>query len=348
MKQHIFYTVIFIALLSCTKTIDFEHESYANQVVVNGVISPDRHFSVSIQKSNSIMTKSNVFQSIEGSMDLYEDDVLIKKFPKQLGGFSAQDIYPKPGKTYKMVISSEGKEVVTETTIPDKVEILSIDTSSVKSPGGSRFFFYKVKFKDSPGDDYYQVAVHNLTLRRIETLNQVQKKEVSYSLQSKYYWIMTEDPVFKSVYNNFGDEDVIDIGPRNDYFIFPDDYFDGKEYTLQLSISKNIFTYYGSGAYYQPYGGGPNNKNDIISERTTLYVHRLSKDFYNYMKSLKLYDHYRDFPFAEPVPVYSNVKNGVGIFAGFNNESKYSFEEIYIPYSMDTIKLGGYTGLYGY
>jgi hypothetical protein len=47
--------------------------------------------------------------AVEGSMELFEDGTLIRQFPKQLGGFSATDIIPKPGKTYRMVITSEGK-----------------------------------------------------------------------------------------------------------------------------------------------------------------------------------------------------------------------------------------------
>ncbi|MGE5395011.1 MAG: DUF4249 family protein, partial [Candidatus Saccharibacteria bacterium] len=85
-----------------------------------------------------------------------------------------------------------------------------------------------------------------------------------------------------------------------------------------------------------------------IYNRFTLHVQRISKDLYNYLKYLELYDYYHENPIAEPVPVYSNVKNGAGIFAGFNDDAKYTFEKIYIPFSKDTIKIDNTSNGGGY
>lgn len=154
----------------------------------------------------------------------------------------------------------------------------------------------------------------------------------------------TDDPVFKSVYNNSGEE-IFDMGPENRYYIFTDDFFEGKERTIQ--IRKDF--YYNN---FDPSNPQLNNMPETIYDRFTIHVQRLSKDLFNYMKYLELYNYYHDNPISEPVPVYSNVKNGAGIFAGFNDEARFTFENVYIPYSMDTIKIeqdpynGG--GGYGY
>ncbi|HCY43474.1 MAG TPA: hypothetical protein DHV48_19425 [Prolixibacteraceae bacterium] len=339
MKKHIIFSLIFAALFSCTKTIDFDEEEMASQVVVNGVISPNNIFSAYLRKSGSILIERVNNQPTDGTMDLYEDGVLIRQFASQLGVFSATDIMLKRGKSYKMVILSNGKEIITETMIPEQAEVLSIDTTSLFDVNRVRRTQYKVKIKDQVGDDYYRIVVMNEQLMQMKAADA--KNGVKYYYSNTQYWVNSEDPVFKSLYNNMGEE-IIDMGPENDYYIFPDDYFKGKEYSIQFQMSPNGY------GLYSPYHYGENSPYKKLFERNVIHVQRLSKDLYNYLKYLKLYNHYHDNPFSEPVAVYSNVKNGTGIFAGFNDDTQFSFEKTYIPYSMDTIKLeeGGY--YYGY
>lgn len=325
-------TIIFLILtiaISCTKTIDFDDEGYANQIVINSTISNNSYFKAYTSKSTSILTNDHSSSPVEASMDLYEDGTLIRQFPTQLGGFSATDIIPKAGKTYRMVITSEGKKMEAETVLPNKVDVISVDTASVESYNNSRSILIKMKIKDTEGDDYYRIVY------LLET--------ISYQMDSKgarrYYrsfnqsGIASDDPVFKSVYNNFGDE-IID-GPGNDYNIFPDTYFNGKEYAVRFRTTPG---FYGNTSF--GYGGTK------IYERNEIHIQKLSKDFYNYLKYLKLYRFYHNNPFAEPVPIYSNIKNGIGVFAGYNDEVKLEYEKKFIPFSMDTIKLE--QGSYGY
>ena len=330
MKKRIIIFLIFLIAVSCTKTIDFDDEGYANQVVVKSILSTDNYFISSIAKSGSILVNRQSNPPVEGSMDLYEDGNLIRQFPNQLGGFSASDIKPKAGKTYRMVISSDGKMLEAETTIPNKTIVISVDTTSVKSYNNLRNILIKMKIKDPEGDDYYRIVFMWETISYLQDSKGGRKYYRSYTQSG----IASDDPVFKSVYNNFGEE-IID-GPGNDYNIFPDTYFNGKEYSVRFRTTPG---YYGNTYSFGSYG-------TQIYVRNEIHIQKLSKDFYNYLKYLKLYRFYHDNPFAEPVPIYSNVKNGIGIFAGYNDEVKLEFEKKFIPFSMDTIKLE--QGSYGY
>jgi hypothetical protein len=188
------------------------------------------------------------------------------------------------------------------------------------------------------GEDFYRLVIFQDALVKFpaEKGNNDTTRYFLYKIQNQ---ILSDDPVFKSVYNNFGDE-IIDYGPGNDYSIFPDTYFQGKEYTLQFKT----YFYYSNPANPNLGGGGSGNSNPAsgpqkIFDRTTIHIQHLSKDLYAYLKYLKLYQNYHSNPFSEPVAVYSNVKNGAGIFAGFNDEAKFIYEDTYIPYSIDTIKV---------
>jgi hypothetical protein len=330
MKKLIIIFLIFTIASSCTKTIDFDDEGYANQIVINSTISTNSYFTAYTSKSTSILTNNHSSSPVEGSMDLYEDGNLIRQFPTQLGGFSATNIIPKAGKNYRMVITSEGKKLEAETILPNKVDVVSVDTASVESANNLRNILIKMKIKDPEGDDYYRIVYMWETISYIQDSKGARKYYRSYNQSG----IASDDPVFKSVYNNFGDE-IID-GPGNDYHIFPDTYFNGKEYSVRFRTTPG---YFGNTYSYGSYG-------TRIYERNEIHIQKLSKDFYNYLKYLKLYRFYHDNPFAEPVPIYSNIKNGIGIFAGYNDEVKLEYEKKFIPFSMDTIKLE--QGSYGY
>jgi len=339
MRKYILFILMIVSILACNKTLDFDDEGYANQIVVNSTISTNSNFVSYITKSRSILTKNQTNTPVEGSMELFEDGKLIRQFPTQLGAFSATDIITKAGKSYRMVITTEGKKLEAETIIPNKVEVLSVDTASVKENNNLRNIIINLRIKDPEGDDYYRIVYMRETISSIQDNKGVRKYYRSYNQSG----IASDDPVFKSVYNNFGDE-IID-GPSNEYSIFPDDYFNGKEFSVKFRTTPG---YYGN-YYYSDYGGAYGyGASKLIYERNEIQVQKLSKDLYNYLKYLKLYNFYHDNPFAEPVPVYSNVKNGIGIFAGYNDEVKLQYEKKFIPFSMDTIKIeeGGYS--YGY
>lgn len=333
MKKYILIILLLATIFSCTKTLDFDEANNETQLVLNSIILPDSVFAASISKSTSILTDRQVGQITGGTLDLYENGILLTQITSPTGQFYASGIKPKAGKSYRIVVNSNGKQIEAETTIPDQAEVLSIDTSSVKDEYGYKRINYKVKIKDPAGDDYYRIVVMNEQLMQMKAADA--KNGVKYYFYQTQYWISSDDPVFNSVYNNMG-EDIVDMGPENDYNIFPDDYFKGKEYSIQFQIWP-----YGYG-YYSPYSSGgydPNSPYNTIFERQTIHIQKLSKDLYDYLKYMKLYNHYHDNPFSEPVAVYSNVKNGTGIFAGFNDNAVSHFEKVYIPFSMDTIKI---------
>lgn len=333
MKKYILISLLLATIFSCTKTLEFDEGDNESQLVLNSIVWPDSVFVASISKSTSILFDRQVGQPASGTLELYENGTLLTQITSPTGQFYASGFKPKAGNSYRMVVNSNGKQIEAETTIPDQAEVISIDTSTVKDEYGYKRLQYKVKIKDPIGDDYYRIVVMNEQLTQVSYADA--KNIRKYFLSTTQYWIGSDDPVFNSVYNNMGEE-IMDMGPENDYNIFPDDYFKGKEYSVQFQIFPNGYGYYGDG---YGYGYNPNSPYKTIFVRQSIHIQKLSKDLFNYMKYLKLYNHYHDNPFSEPVPVYSNIKNGTGIFAGFNDNAVSHFEKVYIPFSMDTIRV---------
>ncbi|AFK02323.1 hypothetical protein Emtol_1174 [Emticicia oligotrophica DSM 17448] len=60
------------------------------------------------------------------------------------------------------------------------------------------------------------------------------------------------------------------------------------------------------------------NRPSPLGAKLILELGNLSKEFYDYHTTLFRSNDVEDNPFAEAVPVYTNVKNGLGCFAGYN------------------------------
>lgn len=94
-----------------------------------------------------------------------------------------------------------------------------------------------------------------------------------------------------------------------DDFVMKDIRFDGrlKEVTLQVkSDIMRTITNPANGAVFRP----------------RIELRAITGDHYRYYKSKKVYEDAEDNPFAEPVSIYSNVKNGHGIFAAYTTSYK--------------------------
>ncbi len=350
MKKYIAISILLLTAFSCTKTIDFDDEGMANQLVLNSIIYPDQGIRANLTTSTSILSRpisAGGELMADGTVEIYENGKFLKEQNSTRGVFDFTDIKPKSGATYKIVAKSLGKQLEAETTVPNKVDVISIDTMIVTSPSMlNKRLLVKVKIKDVAGDNFYRIMVSRENL--VLVLNADGKGNRKYFRNTSEQWISSDNPVFKSLYNNFGGEEF-DLGPDNDYHIFPDDYFKGKEYTIQFFVNNYSFSNISfPGSYGDPSNPSMFGDSRPIYERNIIHVQQLSKDLFTYLKYLKLYDFYHDNPFAEPVPVYSNVKNGVGIFAGFNDDAKFTYEKVYVPYSMDTIQIEEAHSSYGY
>lgn len=88
----------------------------------------------------------------------------------------------------------------------------------------------------------------------------------------------------------------------NDAFYFNDELFNGKNYSLNLSF--NSVNAYDTSTVY-------------LAEFRTL-----SKDFYEYERTLSLQQSNNGNPFSEPVRVHTNISGGFGIFAGYSGFQK--------------------------
>lgn len=320
MKQ----TIILLSLLSgifltsCYREIDLEKYRTTPKIVINCPISPDTVIRASITRtyfytdlddlrggSNGWMYgESNPEIKLkEAKVELYVNDVYKENMKWQaldsINECSTPDTFfvstyiPRPGDKIKIVASTpEYGSAWAEDVVPHLVTIKDIKITCKKETGtpynvhGSApneyiynneyyAFQYFITFKDTPNQsNYYQLWVEG--------------------------GIQYIDPIFSNTGSTLdgtlGFDGLDGRGGR----VFSDELIDGKEYTIQV---KRMYPTYAV--------------DDSIAGNVNLYS--LSEPYYQYLQSLEkisastLSGNLSDIGLAEPIRVYTNVNNGVGI-----------------------------------
>lgn len=318
---HIFCTIILgLAFFSCEKSLVYIEEQFDPRVVSNSVLFADSTFSVDISMSKSALDEEPVFAVPAADIQLYENgkQVVNLSHPQQN---LQSDFRFTEGNTYRLEVQAKNQKLTAETTIPVHVPILGVDTVYVKrkqQPGtwqspynADKDLKLAIKIND-PGNEknYYRLVMLQKYYRLIYG-----KDEVQYELTYTPVWYSMDDIVFgeKSTTDNPFDVDHI----ANSYAIFDDQLFNGKEKTIDLSV-----IYLGSSTGYD-YNTKP---TDLFEGQNAplrfvdliICIQSLSKEAWLYYKSRDAYNSTYGDEFVEPVPVYTNMNNGLGIFMGIS------------------------------
>lgn len=282
----VFYLVI---LFSCTKEIDLQLDKNESNLVVNSIFNPDKcfyfNFSYDIEITQPYF---NIYDSIK--VKLFENDNIVIDTICLLDELKT-NYYPKPNSIYK--VSIENRYGVITTSTDNIPELVNMEKATIRYPAGvdeygDKYAEASITFSDPPKTkNYYEVLIYGL-----------------YENQITNYWNSNGDvKVIDPVLLNEGDKDYL---PTT--FFFSDELFDGQEYTLRINSP----------------GGIGNSTNYTVSMRS------ISENYYLYRKYYTRHSYNQQFEGdfldlvfkGEPQPMYSNIVNGYGIFAGYQETSR--------------------------
>ncbi len=152
---------------------------------------------------------------------------------------------------------------------------------------GDEYAEATISFSDPPNiKNYYEVLIYKL-----------------YENKKTDYWNSDGDvKVIDPVLLNEGDQDYL---PTT--FFFSDELFDGQEYTLRVNSP----------------GGIGNSINYTVSLRSISESYYLYRKYYTrHSYNQQFEGDFLDLVFkGEPQPMFSNIVNGYGIFAGYQEAS---------------------------
>ena len=303
--RYIVFMLTMMAMASCQKEIPFDEIETEPLMVVNGVQKVGEPAQLSVEKTSFLVDYESDFRVKDVQVDLYvngefkealqvRDSLTYESWEDWPTGQiyeSLSNAFVYCEGTYLLcegdalrfeVRSSEFEETaIAEVRMPSPPEVLSFDTVRIEYPEDQDFctLYFTLRIKDEVGKDYY-----------------------NFDPQEGMTGFISNDPVFSDLMNLtqiddlFGASDYYGYGRYNP---FSDTYFDGKEYSISMRV--NHYDYFDEG-FDQPF---------------VLEVSRVDEGLYQFEKSYAVY--YENDPeslvgmFTEPVQVYSNVQNGVGV-----------------------------------
>ena len=293
-----YINITFLLLLifnSCETIVDVDLPEIKPQIVVNGICNPAIPWELNISSSKDILDDKNIEAIKDAKIEILENGTPVGIFQHiQDGTYKVLGKKPKPNVTYHLKVSAKGFETVTSTcVIPQQVPISSVTVDTVNSTDPEEFEISKINvtltFSDPPNEDnYYSIIVLQSSVHDTLNVNPI--------------WFYSNDLIIDVKETNLlGDENQRFSGSEA---FFNDELINGKEYNLNLNFS--FFNY-------------------DNSQEFTIVLNTLNYDYYKYLETLKAQRKTNDNPFAEPVIVYNNIKNGLGIFAGYST-SKFKIE----------------------
>lgn len=195
---------------------------------------------------------------------------------------------PEPGKVYSIEVMHPNFRTVSATAKVPTPVILRRKTNSssqdIIQVEGKAMRRYQFSLLDSPDSRYYGVEVYKTN------------SDGSDRERIQFY---SSDQVFTENVTFDGDQRIVSNGrfydPERGVF-FSDESFKGKERNFAIYLDANL---------------DPN---------TRLYVRALtlSDELYQFVVDYQKQQQNAGNPFAEPTQVYTNIKNGFGIFAAYS------------------------------
>ena len=292
MRYHkgILFSIITLLLAGCELIVDVKVPYNGDQVVINGVQRNDSVWKVDLSRSQNILSsiRNIYFEIPNAEVFVYHPDGTTEKLEKVNYGIYKGVTKPSIGERYKVVVNATGFESVTaEMTMPWAVPITDVkfDSTNVQpsNNGGGITPFADVPFDvtfTDPGDqrNYYALKVFQWTVFKYNDENQNEHSDTL--IQELPVWI--QDPGLATK-----DERK---------FRFSDQIFNGKTSSIRAQtqfreIQEKIF-------------------------RVDIWLMNLSEETFKYEETLQLQRDVTGDPFAQPVPVFSNVNGGLGIFSG--------------------------------
>ncbi|HRR07945.1 MAG TPA: DUF4249 domain-containing protein [Rhodothermales bacterium] len=293
--------------------------TYKPQIVLNSLFTEGKDWQVFISKNIPAWNQkkdieiTNIDHFIKNAeVFLYEGEKLLTILPykdktikvtnhtiepNSIPCYTTSTYFPRSGQVYRIKVIAEGFPAVeAEGKVP--MPILIYDLAFRKeATSNQNLSKHKVSFKIK--DDFNVKNYYMLQVVTEEEHNGTYRHYTSQPLLS------SDDPILKSGLN-FWEKNQYDIDseePLYFNFIFPDDLFNGEEAHMSFRI----------------WSWGENQREGSIRHRATLYS--MEEEMYEYFQTQTRQVTYREDIFADILPITTNVKNGLGIFAGYQNAS---------------------------
>ena len=301
--------ILILALLflasSCEKSLVLEYEDFKPSLVINATPNPDAWWSVNVSYSKNVL-ESNVTQYEENAKvtirNLYTQ-ASFQLFHNSQGNYELVDVYPEPGQFYELFVEvADYKTVVARTYVPKLVDARVINSKKVVYNGNQAI---QVDFEIIDNDEHDNFYIYEiLSLDSTNPDGPTIKEYINSPIKK---WLSTMDGNTGYIEGNSGKQSKLFVSDKN---------FKG----AVLNTSLVSFLELDKESEEFP---------DLIEElpepdlgNSKLVLSSVSRDMYSYQRSIELILLHNTInsSISTPNEPYSNIKNGLGIFAGYSKK----------------------------
>lgn len=294
--------ILFITALlifsSCEKTVIIDVPETEPKLTAHAWVGKGDVIIVQVGKSRHILSPHpnydylNSYIVKDATVVLYENDVVYDNLVYDANDYKYKSPTGKTirgGYTYTLKINAPGfKEAEAITVVPTQSTITEVQR--VRNAGtnsyGNEVDDITLKFDDPLEKNFYLIKIYG----------------GYFGSQYPLYCINTTDKDIESM----GEVDPFDPEPcfDGDRLLMKDVNFNGNQKQVKFRIESQELQEYTdptTGRIMRPY----------------IKLYRITEDYFKYIKTLNAFEMNDGNPFAEPSNVYSNLKNGYGIFSAY-------------------------------
>ena len=322
--------VLLIVFTACKNDIVFNGSEQQEMLVLNSMLSPDSVVKVHLTRSKFFLAEGNRFDTItNANVNLYVNDVWKEQLHYTGDGAFSGAYLPKANDVLRITATSAGLEpvqsVVKMVNAPDLLLLDTVFKNTEISPL-LQYNFDPLTGKsiiDTVGKNYHR----NLDYRIRFTDNPLTKNFYRIAFMFKTTFTNGEFAqtglivdIDDMVFNDHKQRDPLDDHYQLLPFLeFSDVLINGKTYEI-----KSKFSYYYS-VLNPEISKVPSKKAKsfliIDKQEVTVELHEISESMYLYLRS-KTAESQNGGYFAEPVQIYTNIENGIGILGAYNKQAK--------------------------
>lgn len=292
MKNTRYYLPILLLLtFGCSKYIDFEGDSTISKITLNGLMKEGDPVKIHLSKSLNVLDTAELSEITNATVQLYNANTA--EFIENLSPVLIDDktfysgaIATQANVSYEVRASAgDYKSVKGVSDIPNQSLLVSSDIDTVSIPSLEQY-----------GIDELQVTFNMTDLG--EGSNYYGIKVSGQIVGSTFYGI---DNLYIST-----EESIVEVN-SNKGVLFSNEFFEGTSRDFSFKI--NPF-------YYNPLSS---DLSPILYDSIIVTISTYSEDLFFYHKSAAQFSQADGF-FSQPVQVYSNIENGLGVLGGLVEE----------------------------
>ena len=336
-KRTAFRVLLILLLLSgCTGIYNFEKDAYKPKVVVESFLHPDSLIKVTLSWNRPVEDTTDIKYIDGASVQIEEEGVLIVN-GTTVNGVLASQVYPSVGKHYRLKVMVSGEPEMGATTYIPPTADIRFSVREKRGASGPTINGHTISMSGAPQICYTAVDVSSITLPP-------GLPAVWISGHMKYDDGTIDQGNYGSIYNGHDKElysncpyldqvntskDATDVSLRESNTIFERGFIRIECSALSLAIP---FTFSVSANWasisYKPVWDGnewDGSVTEVIggpfAEQFMVRLRAPSVEYDQYRRSAMKQDlTYGVSPLFvyDPVHIFSNIRNGMGIFAGYN------------------------------